>query len=75
MDGPANPRPTTYSTRPYGRFGAFFTGEVTPQKPLKVSYRLVIRDITGGATTQPVASDVGAEYQSFIKPVIVQVAK
>jgi hypothetical protein len=75
MDGPNNPDPTTYSTRPYGRFGAFFSGEVTPQKPLKVSYRLVIRDITGGATTQPEAGEVDAEYQSFTKPVSVQLAK
>ena len=75
MDGPANPDPTTYSTRPYGRFGAFFTGEVTPQKPLKVSYRLVIRDITGAATTQPAAADVETEYESFIKPVKVELAK
>jgi hypothetical protein len=75
MDAPANPDPTTYSTRPYGRFGAFFTAEVTPEKPMKVSYRLVIRDITGGATTQPAKADVEAEYHSFAKPVTVELAK
>ena len=75
MDGPNNPDPTTYSTRPYGRFGAFFMGETTPEKPLKVSYRLVIRDITGAATTQPAKADVEAEYQSFAKPVTVELAK
>jgi hypothetical protein len=75
MDGASNPDPTTYSTRPYGRFGAFFTGEVTPQKPLKVSYRLVIRDITGAPTTQPAKTAVEAEYQNFVKPVSVQLAK
>jgi hypothetical protein len=75
MDGPANPDPTTYSTRGYGRFGAFFTSEVTPQKPLKVSYRLVIRDITGAPTTQPAKTDVEAEYQNFVKPLKVELAK
>jgi hypothetical protein len=75
MDGPNNPDPTTYSTRPYGRFGAFFTGETTPEKPLKVSYRLVIRDITGAATTQPAKADVDADHQSFAKPVTVELAK
>ena len=74
MDASENPKPTTYSTRRYGRFGAFFTSEVTPEKPLKVNYRLVIRDTTGGATTQPAAADVEAEYQSFIKPVKVTIA-
>ncbi|MEA2733976.1 MAG: hypothetical protein QOE14_427 [Humisphaera sp.] len=74
MDSPANPDPTTYSTRGYGRFGAFFTSETTPEKPLKVSYRLVIRDITGAATTQPSKADVDAEYQNFAKPAMVKLA-
>lgn len=74
MDGADNPKPTTYSTRRYGRFGAFFTSEVTPDRPLKVNYRLVIRDTTGAATTQPGATDVEAEYQSFVKPVKVTLA-
>ena len=72
MDSPDNPDPTTYSTRGYGRFGAFFTGEVTPDKPLKVKYRLVVRDITGGATTQPSKAQVEAEYENFAKPVTVK---
>ena len=75
MDAPQNPDPTTYSTRPYGRFGAFFTGEVTPDKPIKVNYRLVIRDITDAPTTQPAQADVAAEYDSFAKPVDVRLAK
>jgi hypothetical protein len=43
MDGPENPDPTTYSTRPYGRFGAFLhrrghaaeaaEGQVSPGNP------------------------------------------
>ena len=75
MDAPGNPDPTTYSTRGYGRFGAFFTTEVTPEKPLNVKYRLVIRDITGAATTQPSQGDVEAEYQNYAKPVKVELAK
>lgn len=75
MNAPGNPDPTTYSTRPYGRFGAFFTDEVTPEKPLKVKYRLVIRDITNAPTTQPARGAVDAEYQSFAKPVTVKLAE
>ena len=75
MDAPDNPDPTTYSTRPYGRFGAFFTGEVTPEKPVRVSYRLVIRDITSAATTQPATADVEAAYRSFATPVTVELAR
>ena len=72
MDALGNPDPTTYSTRSYGRFGAFFTTEVTPDKPLKVQYRLLIRDITGAATTRPSQADVEADYASYAKPITVK---
>ena len=40
FDHPSNPRPITYSTRPYGRFGAFFDGQSIPSgKPLKLKFR------------------------------------
>ena len=64
MDAATNPRPTTYSTRPYGRVGAFFTAEVPPDKPLHLLYRL---DLWEGAA--PAGDDVAAAYESFIKPV------
>ncbi|MGB7157245.1 MAG: DUF6807 family protein [Tepidisphaeraceae bacterium] len=72
MSSPTNPQPTVYSTRPYGRFGAFFDGQqVAPDKPLKLKYRFIIRD---GSTT-PDAKQLDAEYQDFVTPVNVTVAK
>ena len=43
FDHPSNPRPTTFSTRPYGRFGAYFATDVSPAEPLRLKYRVVIR--------------------------------
>ncbi len=72
MNGKANPQPTVFSTRPYGRFGAFFEGQsVSPEKPLKLKYRFVVRD--GSAT--PDAKQLEAEYQNFVSPVNVTIAK
>ncbi|HEX8521119.1 MAG TPA: DUF6807 family protein [Tepidisphaeraceae bacterium] len=57
MDDPANPKPTTYSTRPYGRFGAFFTTTLKPGQPLKLRYRVVLLDgkVYAGATADSLA--------------------
>lgn len=43
LDHPDNPKPARSSERQYGRFGTYFATEATPEKPLKVNYRLVIR--------------------------------
>jgi hypothetical protein len=63
MDGPGNPTPTTYSTRPYGRVGAFFTADVTPDKPLHLNYRLVIRE---GESPSP--EELARAYKSYLTP-------
>ena len=66
MNGPGNPTPTVFSTRPYGRFGAFVDKQsVMPDKPLKLKYRFILRD---GSTT-PDAKQLDAEYQDYITPV------
>jgi hypothetical protein len=66
MNGPTNPQPTVFSTRPYGRFGAFFDGQsISPDKPLKLKYRFILRD---GSTT-PDVKQLDAEYQDWITPV------
>jgi len=44
MNAPSNPKPAAFSTRAYGRFGAFFTTEVTPEKPLTLRFRLLVED-------------------------------
>ena len=43
LDSPTNPKPARFSERDYGRFGSYFATDLTPEKPLTVNYRLVIR--------------------------------
>jgi len=42
IEGRDNPKPATWSTRPYGRFGATFAHELLPGKPLRLSFTYVI---------------------------------
>jgi len=42
IEGPANPGKTTWSTRPYGRFGATRTVTVTKEKPMRIDQFYVI---------------------------------
>ncbi|HUG91568.1 MAG TPA: DUF6807 family protein [Planctomycetaceae bacterium] len=42
FEDPALPRPSRYSERPYGRFGAFFKTTLAPEEPLEMRYRLVV---------------------------------
>ncbi len=42
IEGSKNPRPSTWSTRPYGRFGATFATELTPGNPLTLSWTYVM---------------------------------
>lgn len=42
LDHPGNPKPARSSERQYGRFGTYFATEMTPEKPLRVRYRLVV---------------------------------
>jgi hypothetical protein len=72
IDHPSNPRPTTYSTRPYGRFGAGFSTTVSQNEPLKLRYRLIIRD-ADTAKTSPDA--LVAECADFATPVRITQSK
>jgi len=42
IEGSQNPRPCTWSTRPYGRFGATFSTELAPGKTLALAWTYVI---------------------------------
>ena len=44
MDHPKNPRPTVYSTRYYGRFGAYFEKDLKKGEKLELRYRIFIVD-------------------------------
>ncbi len=61
LDHPKNPKPSFYSERDYGRFGSYFKTEVTPDKPLSIRYRLVIKQ--GERTPQ----ECGALSKEFLK--------
>ncbi|HEV2294912.1 MAG TPA: DUF6807 family protein [Tepidisphaeraceae bacterium] len=68
MNAPTNPEPTVFSTRPYGRFGAFVNDqEVSPGKPLKLKYRFIVRS----PSEPPDAKQLESEYQAWITPVTV----
>jgi hypothetical protein len=44
IDHPYNPKPARYSERDYGRFGSYFTADITKEEPLQVHYRLWVQD-------------------------------
>ena len=44
LDHPENPKEARFSERDYGRFGNYFATDVTPEKPLKVRYRVWIQE-------------------------------
>ncbi len=55
LDRPENPKPARFSERSYGRFGSYFVAEITPDSPLDVAYRLVIR--RGEMTVEEIVSE------------------
>ncbi len=44
INNPANPGEARGSERDYGRFGDYFEYELTPEKPLKVKYRVWVQE-------------------------------
>lgn len=60
FEDPDMPKPSRYSERPYGRFGAFFTAQVTEAQPLHVRYRVNV--ITGETPTR---DEIQARYDQF----------
>jgi hypothetical protein len=61
FDAPTNFRPIQYSTRPYGRVGSFFTSTLKKGEPMKLRYRLRVRDGQQAISAEQLA----AEYQQY----------
>jgi hypothetical protein len=61
FENPSLPKPSRYSERPYGRFGAFFKTELKPDRPLTMKYRV---NVSTGAT--PPREAVQKRYDAFV---------
>ncbi len=63
MDHPGNPRPITYSTRPYARFGSYGPTTVPASKPLHLRYRIVVLD--GTIHASPKVDEMDKSYEDY----------
>jgi hypothetical protein len=61
FEDPSLPKPSKFSERPYGRFGAFFRTTLLPDHPLTMRYRLIV---TSGSP--PDADTIQSEYEQFV---------
>jgi hypothetical protein len=61
FEDPALPKPSRFSERPYGRFGAYFKTVLAPDHPLTMRYRLVVT-----AGLPPSRETIQSEYDSFL---------
>jgi hypothetical protein len=67
LNHPTNPGEQRYSERSYGRFGCYFTYDLTEKNPLVVRYRVWLQE---GEMT---ASQVQALWTAFAHPPAVTV--
>lgn len=67
LDHPTNPKEARHSERAYGRFGYYFTHELTKEKPLRLVYRLRLQR---GEMT---AEQVERLHRDFAEPPTVEV--
>jgi hypothetical protein len=61
FEDPALPKPSKFSERPYGRFGAYFKMTLTPEHPLTMRYRLIVT-----AGSPPDRDAIQKEYDAFV---------
>lgn len=59
LDHPSNPKEARSSERDYGRFGSYFEYQITPEKPLRVCYRMVVKE---GEFTAEEAAALSADF-------------
>lgn len=69
INHPENPKETRGSERDYGRFGDYFEYDLTPDKPLKLKYRVWVQE--GEMTVE----ECNALAESFVTPPVATVAK
>ncbi len=67
MSHPDNPGPVRWSTRDYGRFGAWFETDIAAGKPLDLRYRLKVWSLAADA--MPDASECARAYADFATPI------
>ena len=63
FNDPKNAQPVQYSTRAYGRFGAFSKTQIASDQPLNLRYRVIVTDtakVPAGTVT-----DWEKEFQAF----------
>ena len=62
MNHPDNPKPSVYSAyRDYGRFGAFFKGEIKAGQSLNLKYRILVQ-----SGDMPDRDEMAARFLSFV---------
>lgn len=61
FEDPSLPKPSRYSERPYGRFGAFFQTKLSPETPLTMRYRVLVT-----TETMPERSVWQQRYETFL---------
>ena len=61
FEDPVLPKPSKFSERPYGRFGAYFKTTLTPDHPLTMRYRLIV-----SAGPPPSRDTIQSEYDRFV---------
>jgi len=71
MNHPSNPEPTVYSTRQYGRFGAFFPTTLQPGKPVHCRYRVSVQLVKDKADLM--VTNFEKAYASYSDPPTTQI--
>jgi hypothetical protein len=69
INHPDNPKDTRGSERDYGRFGDYFEYDLTPDKPLKLKYRVWVQE--GEMTVE----QCNALAEAFVTPPVAKAAK
>jgi hypothetical protein len=62
FEDPSLPKPSRFSERPYGRFGAYFKTTLMPEHPLAMHYRLIVT-----AGPPPSRETIQSQYDQFVQ--------